>query len=124
MALAKKDIETITEIVDSRIKKIVKPASKRSFDTEIIERIVTVEEELKHQRELMLKGFEQVDKRFEQVDKRFEQVDKRFEQIDKRFESFEKRFESLESRMFTFMVWSFGALITCSGVIIAVLKLT
>ncbi|NGZ07254.1 MAG: hypothetical protein G8237_12955 [Magnetococcales bacterium] len=94
------------------------------FDREILERIVRVEEGLKHQRELMQQGFElinsqllqhkemtlqwmdqvnkrfeQVDKRFEQVDKRFEQVDKRFEQIDKRFEQIDKRFEQIENRL-------------------------
>ncbi len=109
------------------------------------ERIIRVEEELKNQRELMKQGFdlmekrfEQVDKRFEQVDKRFEQVDKRFEQVDKRFEQVEKRFEqvdrrfeqsdrrfeSLENRMFKFMIWSFGLTISCTGIIIAVMKLT
>jgi len=39
--------------------------------------MVRVEEELKHQRELMRQGFEQVEKRFEQVDKRFDEMLKR-----------------------------------------------
>jgi hypothetical protein len=34
------------------------------YELELRERIVRVEEELKHQRELMLEGFKQIDKRF------------------------------------------------------------
>ncbi len=73
--------------------------------TEILERIIRIEEEIKSHRMLteslvhqMDKRFEQVDKRFEQVDKRFEQVDKRFAQIDKRFEEVDKRFEQVDKR--------------------------
>ena len=78
----------------------------RGFDFSLTERIVRVEESLKHQGEILEKilhqfdkRFEQVDKRFEQVDKRFEQVDKRFEQVDKRFEQVDRRFEELRSDM-------------------------
>jgi chromosome segregation ATPase len=121
------------------------------YEVELRERMVRVEEELRHQRELMLEGFAQVDKRLEQVDKRFEQVDrhfdqvdkrfeqvdrhfglmeKRFDQIDKRFEQVDKRFESvqqdirgLQQRMDNFMRWSFGVTIGVGGIIIGVLKL-
>jgi septation ring formation regulator EzrA len=109
------------------------------YELDIRERIVRVEEELKHQRELMLQGFEmsnkrfeemrtdmnkrfeQVDKRFEQVDKRFEQMDKRFEQVDKRFEQMDKHLTAITNRMDRFMFWSLG--LTVSAVI-AIVKLT
>lgn len=58
--------------------------------------MVRVEEELKNQRELMKKGFEQVD----------------------------KRFEALAKRIDRFMRWSFGLSVTMAGIIIAGLKLT
>ncbi len=48
---------------------------------ETAERIVRVEEGIKHQGELLEKTLEYMEKRFEQVDKRFEQVDKRFEEL-------------------------------------------
>ena len=63
------------------------------------ERIIRVEEGIKHQGELLEKLLHQMDKRFEQVDKRFEQVDKRFEQVDKRFEQVDKRIEQLVGQM-------------------------
>jgi len=111
------------------------------YEIELCERMVRVEEELKNQRELMLRGFEQMDKRFEDIqkymDKRFEQIDKRFEQIDKRFEQVERRFELMErrfeqmdrrfdelnKRLFQFMVWSFGLTVSATRVIIAVMKM-
>ena len=85
------------------------------YELELRERLVRVEEELKHQRELMREGFEVMGRRFEQVDKRFEQVDKRFEQVD-------KRFESLEWRMDRFMRWSFATTLTVGGIVIAAIK--
>jgi hypothetical protein len=65
-----------------------------AYELEMRERIVRVEEELRHQRELMQQGFQQMD----------------------------KRFESLTRRIDRFMIWSFGLTVTMSGVVIAVLK--
>ena len=45
------------------------------YEKELRERMVRVEEELKHQRELMQQGFALMEKRFEQTDRRFEQAD-------------------------------------------------
>ena len=71
------------------------------------ERILRVEEGLKHQRELMQQGFAMMDKRFEAMDKRFEDMqknaDKRFEDMqknmDKRFDAVDKRFEDMQKNM-------------------------
>lgn len=127
MALAQEDINYI----ESLIRKVLaeQPEHIRldaHYDLELRERTIRVEEELKHQRELMLEGFKQMEKRFELIEKRFEQVEKRFEQIDKRFEQVEKRFEQIDkhliqitTRMDRFMFWSLG--LTVSAVI-AVLK--
>ena len=90
MALTERDLEQVGTYVRAHL---VEWLPLPVLD--LSQRIVRVEEELKAQRELMLKGFEQVDKRFEQVDKRFEQVDKRFEQVDKRFEQVERRFAGM-----------------------------
>ena len=70
---------------------------------DLYERMVRVEEELKHQRELILNVMKMMDKRFAEVDKRFEQVDKRFEDMrtdmSNRFEQVDKRFEDLRTDM-------------------------
>jgi Fe2+ transport system protein B len=86
MALAQEDIEQIQDL----IKKVISQSpdtlhANVRYELDVRKRIICVEEELKHQRELMIKGFRQMDKRFEQIDKCFEQVDKRFEQVDRHF---------------------------------------
>ena len=138
MALLQEDIEQIQGIV----KKIIAEApevlnANVRYELDLRERTIRVEEELKHQRELMISGFNQMEKRFEQVDKRFEQVDKRFEQVDKRFEQIDKRLEqvdkqldqqykeimSIHQEIKVQMRWSFGALLGIGGLVVAVLKL-
>lgn len=140
MALAQEDLQQIQQLIDQSMAARPEAANANvRYELDIRERIVRVEEELKHQRELMLQGFEtsnrrfeemradmnkrfeQVDKRFEQVDKRFEQVEKRFEQIDKRFEQIDKHLTIITHRMDRFMFWSLG--LTVSAVI-AIVKLT
>jgi len=93
---------------------------------DLYERMVRVEEELKHQRELILNVMKMMDKRFEDLrtdmSNRFEQVDKRFEdmrvdmnirfeQVDKRFEDMRtdmsNRFEQVDRR-FSMMMWFTG----------------
>ena len=152
MALAQGDLEEIGRYVREHIPEWMGEEGRvsliREFD--LRERIVRVEEELKHQRELMEQGFalmekrfdqidkrfelmekrfeqidkhfEQMDKRFEQIDKHFELMDKRFEQTDKHFESMDRRFETLNQRMDHFMVWSFGLTISATGILLAAIK--
>jgi hypothetical protein len=64
--------------------------------------MIRVEEELKHQRELMQQGFAMMDKRFEAADQRFEEI---------------------TSRLDRFMVWSFSTTVTVGGLVVAILKL-
>ncbi len=150
MALAQEDIEQIQELIKKTIELTPEVGNANvRYELDLRERTIRVEEELKHQRELMLTGFAQMDKRFEQmreesnkrfeqVDKRFEQVDKRFEQVDKRFEQVDKRFEQIEKQLEKQsqaildihqeikqqMRWSFGVLMAVGGLVIGVLKLT
>ncbi|MFK5947180.1 MAG: hypothetical protein QM500_00225 [Methylococcales bacterium] len=115
MALVQEDIEQIQILISNAISSTpaVTNANVR-YELELRERTTRVEEELKHQRELMITGFSQVDKkmdlmkqdmdkRFEQVDKRFEQVDKRLELMkqdtDKRFDQVDKRFDQVDKRL-------------------------
>ena len=89
------------------------------YEIELRERMVRVEEELKHQRELMRQGFEQMDKRFEQVERRFEQIDKRFEQVEKRFEQIDKRFDEMIRRHDRHFLWLIGFIATVGGLVVA-----
>ena len=149
MALAQEDIEQIRLLIKKTLSETPETLNANvRYELDLRERTIRVEEELKHQRELMLEGFKQMEKRFEQVDKRFEQVDKRFEQVDKRFEQIQldmnKRFEQVDKRfeqvdkkfeqlhqeimglhheIKLLMRWSFGTLLAIGGLIVAVLRL-
>ena len=149
MALAQEDIEQIQLLIKKTLSETPETLNTNvRYELDLRERTIRVEEELKHQRELMLEGFKQMEKRFEQVDKRFEQVDKRFEQVDKRFEQIQldmnKRFEQVDKRfeqvdkkfeqlhqeimglhheIKLLMRWSFGTLLAIGGLIVAVLRL-
>ncbi len=135
--LAQEDIEQIEKLVENIISRQPEKLNANvRYELDLRERTVRVEEELKHQRDLMIQGFEamekrfeQVEKRFEQIDKRFEQVDKRFEQVDKRFEQVDKRFEEMRKDMNTgfiemnrrldrFMYWTLGLVVSATMVII------
>ncbi len=126
MALAEEDLQQIGEYVKRHISDWIAEQSLGKppvvYEIELRERMVRVEEELKHQRELMHQGFEQVDKRLEQVDKRFEQVDKRFEQVDKRFEQMDKRFDEMLKRHDKHFLWLIGFIATSAGLVITAIR--
>ena len=132
MALTQEDIEQIQKLIKKGISESPEVLNGNvRYELDLRERIIRVEEELKHQRELMIEGFKQMEKRFEQVDKRFEQVDKRFEQVDKHFEQIDKRFEQqhqeimgLHQELKQLMRWSFGTLLAIGGLVLAVLRLS
>jgi len=107
MALAEADKTEIQEMIAAILRQR-SPADLTEYGLQIHERMVRVEEELKHQRSLMEQGFKLMEKRFEQVDKRFEQMD--------------KRFEALTRRIDRFMIWSFGVTVSVGGLVIAVIK--
>jgi len=143
MALAQEDIEQIQELIKKSIESTPEVGNANvRYELDLRERTIRVEEELKHQRELMLTGFAQMDKRFEQMreesNKRFEQVEKRFEQVEKRFEQVDKRFEQIDKQLEKQsqaimdihqeiklqMRWSFGVLVAVGGLVVGILKLT
>jgi predicted RNase H-like nuclease (RuvC/YqgF family) len=109
MALAHEDIQFIKDHLGQWLTEQSLGKPPAVYEIELRERMVRVEEELRHQRELIKTLIEQMDKRFDQVDKRFEQVDKRFEELNR--------------RMDRFMIWSFSTTLTVGGLVVAALKL-
>jgi hypothetical protein len=81
MALAQEDVRFIKEHLGEWLAEQSLGKPPAVYELELRERMVRVEEELKHQRELMRQVFEQMDKRFEAM-----QVS-----MDKRFVSSEKQ---------------------------------
>ena len=68
---------------------------------DLYERMVRVEEELKHQRELILNVMKMMDKRFEDLRT---DMSNRFEQVDKRFEDMRADM----NRRFSMLMWFIG----------------
>ncbi len=127
MPLAEEDLEQIRRLIREEVAaQTAPPQGVVRYDLELRERMVRVEEELRHQRELMEQGFRLMEKRFEQVDKRFEEMRQdmnlRFQQVDKRFEQMDHRFEILTARIDRFMKWSFALTLTIGGLVVAAIK--
>jgi hypothetical protein len=101
MALAEEDIRYIKQHLGEWLAEQSLGKPPAVYEIELRERMVRVEEELRHQRELMRQGFEQMDKRFEQVDKRFDEMLKRH---DKHF------------------LWVIGFIATSAGLVISALR--
>ncbi|PKM12120.1 MAG: hypothetical protein CVV13_06440 [Gammaproteobacteria bacterium HGW-Gammaproteobacteria-3] len=124
MPLVQEDIDLVQHLIKQAMADVpeVRNVNVR-YELDLRERTIRVEEELKHQRELMLEGFKQMDKRFEQVDKRFEQIqidmDKRFEQM--RVEM-NQRFEGMVRRLDRFMFWSLGLTVSSAIFVVTYLK--
>jgi hypothetical protein len=79
LILGDTELERIGDYVKSHLRVwLAEMPPVSSVSTQLLERMVRVEEELKAQRELMIIRFDAVDRRFEAEDKRFEAVDKRF----------------------------------------------
>lgn len=107
MALAEEDIALIRQLIHEECGS---PAVR--YDLELRERLVRVEEAIKHQAELMEQGFRLMERRFEQIDKRFEQMQ----------QSMDRRFELLTRRIDRFMIWSFGTTLAVGGMVVALVK--
>ena len=101
MALAQEDIEFIKTHLGDWLAEQSLGKPPAVYEIELRERMVRVEEALKHQRELMREGFERMDQRFEQADKRHDEMLKRH---DAQF------------------LWLIGFITTGVGLIIGVLK--
>ena len=120
MALAEQDIAFIKQHLGEWLAEVRLGKPPAVYEIELRERMIRVEEEFKHQRELMQQGFVMMDKRFEELQ---HQMDKRFDAVDKRFEAMDKRFEEITRRLDRFMVWSFSTTVTVGGLVVAILKL-
>ena len=106
MTLRDEDVGRIGEYVKPWLRELVGEMVPQpeigGVGTQLLERMVRVEEELKAQRTLMDERFGFMERRFEGVDKRFVAMDKRFEAVDKRFEDLigqmNARFETVDRR--------------------------
>jgi archaellum component FlaC len=117
MTLRDEDVGRIGEYVKPWLREMVDERVPRvelgGVGTQLLERMVRVEEELKAQRMLMDERFGFMTQRFESADRRFDELvalthhrfeessahnDKRFDDVDKRFADVSKRFDDVDKR--------------------------
>jgi len=101
MALAAEDNLFIKQLLGEWLAEQSLGKPPAVYEIELRERMVRVEEELKHQREPMREGFAQADKRFERVDGRFDEMLRR---NDRHF------------------LWLVGFIATSAGLILAAMR--
>ena len=84
----------------------------------LAERIVRVEEALKHQTDFLKTMLKQMDTRFEDMNKRFEDMNRRFEDMNRRFEENGRNNNNRFNQMIAFLtaiLIVLGSLITFFG---------
>ena len=75
MSLAQEDLQQIQDLFKKLIAETPEALNANvRYELDLRERTIRVEEELKHQRELMLEGFKQRGKRIEEADRRYEEI--------------------------------------------------
>ena len=106
MTLSDGDLHYIGRYVRAELPGWLKELGPWALGSELMERMIRVEEELKSQRELLLthvqvseRRFDDVNRRFEDVNKRFDDVNERFDDVNKRFDDVNKRFEDVEQAL-------------------------
>ncbi len=108
MALQDDDVRRVGDYMKPWIRDIVRemvPPQPGPIDTQLLERMVRVEEELKAQRELMRDRFDAMDQRFIDMrthsDARFDAMDQRFADMrahsDARFDAMDQRFADMRA---------------------------
>ncbi|HOF34644.1 MAG TPA: hypothetical protein PK624_11930 [Spirochaetota bacterium] len=121
MKLTDEQLEQIASYLEENSEKLCSNNNLihlRPYDLQIFERITRVEEELRNQRELIIKQNETMQFGFSQIDKRFDDVNKRFEDVNKRFDDVNKRFDDVNKR-FAMLTWIFGIGFTIIATVIS-----
>ena len=108
MTLSEHDLQYIGQYVRAELPGWLKDMGPwAALGSELLERIVRVEEELKAQREILLNYVQSSNERFADMNRRFEDVNKRFDDVNKRFDDVNKRFDDNNKRHSTTQ-WAVG----------------
>ena len=98
------------------------PPREDGIGKELLERIVTVEQQLKFQNEKLELMMRQSDQRFGAIEKRFEEQNKTINQrFEEQNQSINHRFEAMDKR-FTLQTWIISSGFVVMGTLITVFK--
>ena len=98
MSVSDSDLHYIGQYVRAELPGWLNQLAPWAAGSQLLERMVRIEEELKAQRELLLAHIKASDRRFDDVNKRFGDVNERFEDVNKRFDDVNKRFDDVNRR--------------------------
>ena len=98
MTLSDDDLQHVGRYVRAELPGWLNELGPWALGSQLMERVVRVEEELKAQREILVTHVETSDRRFEDMNRRFDDVNRRFEDVNKRFGDVNERFEDVNKR--------------------------
>ena len=98
MTLSDGDLQHIGRYVRAELPGWLNELGPWALGSQLMERVVRVEEELKAQREILLTHVETSDRRFGDMNRRFEDANRRFDDVNQRFEDVNKRFDDVNER--------------------------
>ena len=98
MTLSDADLQHIGRYVRAELPGWLNRLGPWALGSQLMERMVRVEEELKSQREILLTHVETSDRRFGDMNRRFEDANRRFDDVNQRFEDVNKRFDDVNER--------------------------
>ena len=98
MTLSNADLQHIGRYVRAELPGWLNELGPWALGSQLMERMVRVEEELKSQREILLTHVETSDRRFGDMNRRFEDANRRFDDVNQRFEDVNKRFDDVNER--------------------------
>ena len=114
MVLSDGDLQYIGRYVRAELPGWLKELGPRALGSQLMERRVRVEEELKARRELLPthvrtsdRHFGDVNRHFDDVNRRFDDVNRRFDDVNRRFDDVNRRFDD-NSRRHTATQWFVG----------------
>ena len=107
MTLSDADLQHIGRYVRAELPGWLNELGPWALGSQLMERMVRVEEELKSQREILLTHVETSDRRFGDMNRRFEDANRRFDDVNQRFEDVNKRFDDNNKRHTTTQ-WAVG----------------
>ena len=105
MMLSDSDLQYIGRYVRAELPGWLNELGPWALGSQLMERMVRVEEELKARRELLLthvrtshRRFDDANKRFDDANKRFDDANKHFDDANKHFDDANKRFDDANKR--------------------------
>lgn len=132
MSLTVQEKEEIAVLIESKLSELRTSSRKEnsgyssSIDDRFFhlsERMVRIEEELKHQREIFIDMRNESNRRFDEMRSN---TDGKLSEIrndsNRKYDEVNKQLDRMDQRIYRFMVWSFSTMIALTGIGVSIIK--